>query len=297
MTQQCFPSGSDRSTPYALDASSAAQRDAAAAACRLQAGGARFWPAAAAWLHCLAAVCVFRGRRGDSRRRHARGAPMGIEGYTRWLYEDHASCFAPAPPSSQHAFDHVYLDLNGHFHYWAYQAAKSEAHLIQLVYKDVDRILKLLGPRKSVVVAMDGPAPRAKLLTQRARRLRNEAKGKDGPAVDTALLSPGEARLPHYTSVLCYPPPSVQRGSTAQGWPLRPTYTVMNWLGVVCAAGRHADDGACPRQRAVPDLRTAAEGAVRRRDVLLVWARGGGRGRDQGTGAVARSRARRSDRQ
>ena len=93
----------------------------------------------------------------------------------------------------------MYLDLNGHFHYWAYQAAKNEAHLIKLVFKDVDRILKLLQPKKSVVVAMDGPAPRAKLLTQRARRARKDA-AKEGPAVDTSMLTPGTpmmARVRH----------------------------------------------------------------------------------------------------
>jgi hypothetical protein len=46
---------------------------------------------------------------------------MGIEGYARWLYEAHPKRFAVAPTGSERSFDHVYLDLNGHFHYWAYQ--------------------------------------------------------------------------------------------------------------------------------------------------------------------------------
>ena len=96
-------------------------------------------------------------------------AAMGIDGYTRWLQEAYPKCFVAAPPSKPRPFDHVYLDLIGHFHYFAYQGAKNEEHLTKLVYKDVDRILKLLQPRKSVVLMMDGPAPRAKLLTQRAR--------------------------------------------------------------------------------------------------------------------------------
>eukprot|EP01043_Picozoa_sp_COSAG02_P058168 COSAG02_NODE_7194_length_3126_cov_6.047572_4_plen_102_part_00 len=59
---------------------------------------------------------------------------MGIEGYTRWLHEQYSDCFTAAPPSKRWSFDHVYLDLNGHFHYWAYQGAKNEEHLTRLVY-------------------------------------------------------------------------------------------------------------------------------------------------------------------
>ena len=58
---------------------------------------------------------------------------MGIEGYTRWLHEQYGDCFTAAPPSKPRSFDHVYLDLNGHFHYWAYQGAKNEEHLAKLV--------------------------------------------------------------------------------------------------------------------------------------------------------------------
>lgn len=38
------------------------------------------------------------------------------------------------------------------------------------VYRDLDATLRILVPRKSVVLAFDGPGPVAKLLTQRKRR-------------------------------------------------------------------------------------------------------------------------------
>jgi 5'-3' exoribonuclease 1 len=38
------------------------------------------------------------------------------------------------------------------------------------LYKRLDEILRVAGPRKSVMLALDGPAPLAKLLTQRKRR-------------------------------------------------------------------------------------------------------------------------------
>ena len=128
---------------------------------------------------------------------------MGIEGYTRWLYDAYPDCFQAAPPSKPRSFDHIYLDLNGHFHYWAYQGAKNEEHLTKLVYKDVDRILKLLQPRKSVVVMMDGPAPRAKLLTQRARRADRAAKPQK-TSIDTTQLSPGTPMMARVRRAVLY---------------------------------------------------------------------------------------------
>lgn len=39
-----------------------------------------------------------------------------------------------------------------------------------LLHRRLDAILQLTKPRKSVMLAIDGPAPLAKLLTQRERR-------------------------------------------------------------------------------------------------------------------------------
>jgi hypothetical protein len=39
-----------------------------------------------------------------------------------------------------------------------------------LLHKRLDAIMRLTNPRKSVMLAIDGPAPLAKLITQRERR-------------------------------------------------------------------------------------------------------------------------------
>jgi 5'-3' exonuclease len=39
-----------------------------------------------------------------------------------------------------------------------------------LLHQRLDAILQLTNPRKSVMLAIDGPAPLAKLMTQRERR-------------------------------------------------------------------------------------------------------------------------------
>lgn len=40
----------------------------------------------------------------------------------------------------------------------------------ELLYKRLDRLLNVTQPCKSVMLAIDGPAPLAKLMTQRERR-------------------------------------------------------------------------------------------------------------------------------
>lgn len=46
-------------------------------------------------------------------------------------------------------------------------AAKSVSRFHLLLYRQLDEVLNRTQPRKSVVFALDGPAPLAKLLTQR----------------------------------------------------------------------------------------------------------------------------------
>jgi len=58
-----------------------------------------------------------------------------------------------------------------------------------LLHRRLDELLDLMGPSKRVVIAMDGPAPLAKLLEQRRRR-RREADRDDNSAQALAALDP-----------------------------------------------------------------------------------------------------------
>jgi hypothetical protein len=49
----------------------------------------------------------------------------------------------------------------------------------EVLYKRMDKLLNVTQPRKSVMLAIDGPAPLAKLMTQRERRkVRGEGGGE-----------------------------------------------------------------------------------------------------------------------
>ncbi|KAK1865052.1 hypothetical protein I4F81_007587 [Pyropia yezoensis] len=58
--------------------------------------------------------------------------------------------------------------------------------LVTLIFQEVDRLLRTLVPRKSVYFAFDGPAPLAKLMTQRSRRAKRRARDGGGGAAAAA---------------------------------------------------------------------------------------------------------------
>jgi 5'-3' exonuclease len=72
-------------------------------------------------------------------------------------------------------FDHIYLDLNGLVHVLG-RRAKDEDHLITMLFRQLDRLLKICVPTRTVFIALDGPASAAKLITQRKRRLESVRK-------------------------------------------------------------------------------------------------------------------------
>lgn len=77
------------------------------------------------------------------------------------------------------AFDHVYLDFSGHFHYFwkCEQVGWADADpipaLIERAREDIERILQTVRPRKTVTLVMDGPNPLAKLMESNKRHLHN----------------------------------------------------------------------------------------------------------------------------
>jgi 5'-3' exonuclease len=52
----------------------------------------------------------------------------------------------------------------------SHPAAENYDKYHALLHKRLDAIMRLTNPRKSVMLAIDGPAPLAKLITQRDRR-------------------------------------------------------------------------------------------------------------------------------
>eukprot|EP00981_Chlorochromonas_danica_P001617 scaffold351_cov162-Ochromonas_danica.AAC.2 len=106
------------------------------------------------------------------------------------------------PTTQSLQFDHVCFDMNQLLHtrpikdlpstgsdnHTAAAAAnrqqKHDAISLMILYKTLDEFFKVIQPCKSVIFAFDGPAPFAKIQTQRIRRSDNNEHGYISPGTD-----------------------------------------------------------------------------------------------------------------
>lgn len=76
------------------------------------------------------------------------------------------------------AIDNLYLDVNGIIHNCTHPSDDvtvriSEKDMVLAIFNYIDKLFHAIKPRKLFFIAVDGPAPRAKMNQQRARRFRS----------------------------------------------------------------------------------------------------------------------------
>ena len=130
-----------------------------------------------------------------SRTLHPPTALSGIAGFGQffaesWLGRD--ACQVVQCPPAKGTFDHVLIDVNQFVH-TSTRRATDEEDAVKRLFVALDGVLRVARPTTSLVLALDGAAPIAKIVTQRRRREAAVAKSGVADGVSPLLITPGTA--------------------------------------------------------------------------------------------------------
>eukprot|EP00743_Colponemidia_sp_Colp-15_P010063 GILK01011048.1.p1 GENE.GILK01011048.1~~GILK01011048.1.p1 ORF type:complete len:812 (-),score=128.27 GILK01011048.1:190-2625(-) len=126
---------------------------------------------------------------------------MGIAKYTKWIQKTFPAAYDKTQTESRFLlFDHLHIDVNALIHN-SVRTASNDRHFVRNLFVRLDSILRAVRARKSITLALDGPAPFAKVLTQRKHR---SAVRVEPGSLSTLAITPGTHFMTRLKGVLEY---------------------------------------------------------------------------------------------
>ncbi|KAH8601378.1 exoribonuclease 2 [Bisporella sp. PMI_857] len=152
---------------------------------------------------------------------------MGVPALFRWLSQKYPKIVSPVieeqptmiddqeipidfrgPNPNGEEFDNLYLDMNGIVHPCSHPEdrppPKDEEEMMMEIFKYTERVVRMVRPRKLLMIAIDGVAPRAKMNQQRSRRFRavQDAKVKAEEKAEHLKILKAQGGPIHETEVV-----------------------------------------------------------------------------------------------
>lgn len=111
---------------------------------------------------------------------------MGITGFSTFMQQTFPQAYTALPKHGrmETRCDRLYVDCNDLLHQ-ASRKASNDGELFAALFALLDSILALCRPLRSVMLALDGPGPYAKVITQRRRRAVGDESSGGRPSQQT----------------------------------------------------------------------------------------------------------------
>uniref|UniRef100_H2ZAS5 5'-3' exoribonuclease 1 n=2 Tax=Chordata TaxID=7711 RepID=H2ZAS5_CIOSA len=128
---------------------------------------------------------------------------MGVPKFYRWISERYPCLSEVVKEHQVPEFDNLYLDMNGIIHNCSHPQDDdphfriTEEQIFKDIFNYIEVLFRIIRPRRTFFMAVDGVAPRAKMNQQRGRRFRSakEAENTIKQALQKGEVLPTEKRF------------------------------------------------------------------------------------------------------
>ena len=139
-------------------------------------------------------------RRPATSRPRAHPPRAGVPGFSTWLRKEFGDAYCGVP--DKYAADVLCFDMNSIVH-TQLRRSKNESHAFVRIFRQLHATMRVVRPRQHVLLALDGPAPLAKMATQRERRRKSADKSTE-KGLSPLYATPGTIFMQRLEEALVY---------------------------------------------------------------------------------------------
>ncbi len=112
---------------------------------------------------------------------------MGIPQFNKWLRTEYHDAYLNIKGNTK--YDYIYIDTN-HILHNCIKSKMTEDEFVSKLYNSLNTVFNNFMATKKIIIAIDGPAPYAKLILQRLRRVKY-VENINCDSINSIYLTPG----------------------------------------------------------------------------------------------------------